>query len=263
MSETVTLITPPIDRTLYSLHPEEDMTERRGHAHQSEYFVFALERTLPDLFVARNMAVYWVPGQMQEPWAGPDILVSRHHPEDEDPSVYLVHQEGPLTFVCEVASRKTRGKEAQRGDETYAQALAVPEHLFIDHERQVLELSVLVNGRYERIMPDEAGRHWSRALGIGFVWESGRRFVRVVTALREVVPTAQEETAQRYEAENRAIEAEARVAAAARQRAEAEARTTEETRQRAEAEARAAELAAEVERLRRRLDDREGGPPSA
>ena len=54
MSDTVTLITPSIDRTLFSLHPEEEMTERRGHDLQLEYFKFALQRTLPDLFVARE-----------------------------------------------------------------------------------------------------------------------------------------------------------------------------------------------------------------
>jgi Uma2 family endonuclease len=248
MSETVTLTTPPIDRSLFSLHPEEEMTERRDHDEQLEYFKFALQRTLPGLFVARNMAVYWVPGQMQEPWAGPDIFVSRTHPREEAPSVYLTYQDGPLAFVCEVASPKTRGREAEKRDETYAQALAVPEHLFIDHERHVLELSGLVNGRYERIAPDAEGRHWSLELGVGFVWQPDGRLVRVVTAIGELVPTAQEETALRYEAEAREWEKE-------RQRAEAEARA-------AEAEARAEALAAEVERLRRALEQREDAPPS-
>jgi hypothetical protein len=262
MSETVTLIPPPLDRGLYSLHPEEEMTERQVHAEQTEYLKFALTRTLPGLYVARNMAVYWVPGQMQEPWAGPDILVSRHHPRDESPSCYLVHQDGPLAFVCEVASPKTRGQEAKRRDETYAQALAVPEHLFIDHERHALELSELVNGRYQRIEPDAAGRHWSRELGIGFVWQDDGRLVRVVMATGELVPTAQEETARRYEAEAREREKE-------RQRAEAEARAADEARQRAEAEARATEaearveaLAAEVERLRREIEAGSEPPPS-
>jgi hypothetical protein len=223
------------------------MTEHRDHALQSEYFVFAVQRTLPDLFVARNLAVYWVPGQMQEPWAGPDIFVSRHAPQDANPSCYLTYKDGPLAFVCEVASPKTRGKEAERRDEIYAQALSVPEHLFIDHERHVLELSKLSNGRYERIAPDREGRHWSRELGIGFVWQHDGRLVRVVTPTGEIVPTAQEETAQRYKAEARAAEAEARAAEEARQRAAAEAHS-------AEVEARAEALAAEVERLRRGLD---------
>jgi Uma2 family endonuclease len=261
VSETATYISLPVDRSLFSLHPEEEMTERRGHAHQSEYFVFALERTLPDLFIARNLAVYWVPDQMQEPWAGPDILVSRQHPAEADPSVYLTYQDGPLAFVCEVASRRTRGKEAERRDETYAQALAVPEHLFIDLQRHVLELSELVNGRYQRIAPDAAGRHWSRELGIGFQWQPDGRRVRVLTALGEVVPTAQEETARRYEAEALAQEEARQRTVEATRAAEAEARAAEETRQRkaaearaTEAEARAAALAAEVERLRRARD---------
>jgi Putative restriction endonuclease len=290
MSEIVAVITPPIDRSLFSLHPEEEMTERQDHAEQLEYFKFALRRTLPDLYVARNMAVYWIPGQMQEPWAGPDIFVSRHHPQEEVPSCYLTYQEGPLAFVCEVASPKTRGKEADRRDKTYAQALTVPEHLFIDLRRHVLELSELVSGRYVRIAPDAAGRHWSRELGIGLVWQPDERLVRVVTATGEVVPTGQEETAQRYEAEAREwqkerqrAEAEARATREARQRAEAETRATDEARQRAEAEARAAAaearaaeesrqraaaeareeaLAAEVARLRREVDAARDVPPS-
>jgi Putative restriction endonuclease len=283
MSETVTLITPPIDRSLFSLHPEEDMTERVGHAEQTEYLKFALSRTLPDLFVARNLAVYWVPNQMQEPWAGPDILASRQRPAEADPSVYLTYQDGPLAFVCEVASRRTRGKEAERRDETYAQALAVPEHLFIDLQRHVLELSALLNRHYERITPDAAGRHWSRELGIGFQWQPDGRLVRVVTPAGEIVPTAQEETARRYEAEAReggqerrrleaearAAEAEARAAEEARQRAEAvarameaEARAAEEARQRMEAEARAEALTAEVARLLREMDAAREVPPS-
>jgi hypothetical protein len=254
MSETVTLITAPVDRSLFSLHPEEEMTERLGHAAQTEYLKFALARALPGLFVARNLAVYWVPGQMQEPWAGPDILVSRHHPPKADASCYLTYEDGPLAFVCEVASPKPRGKEAERRDETYAQALAVPEHLLIDLQRHVLELSELANGRYVRIAPDEAGRHWSRELGIGFQWQRDGRLVRVVTQTGEIISTAQEETARRYEAEARADEEN-------RRRAAAEAQVAEATRRRAEAEARAEALAAEVERLRRATGTNGDAPP--
>jgi hypothetical protein len=160
----------------------------------------------------------------------------------------VTYEDGPLAFVCEVASAKTRGKEAERRDTTYAQALSVPEHLFIDLQRHVLELSELVSGRYERITPDAEGRHWSRELGIGFVWQGDGRLVRVVTATGEIVPTAQEETTRRYEAEAREREKE-------RQRAEAEARAREEARQRAEAEARAAEAEARsAEEARQRAE---------
>src|SRR5262245_61707819 len=72
MSETATPTTPPVDRSLFSLHPEEDLPESLAHSEQVNYFKFALQRTLPDAFVARNMAVYWVPGEYEEPWAGPD-----------------------------------------------------------------------------------------------------------------------------------------------------------------------------------------------
>jgi hypothetical protein len=246
MSETVTPTTPPADRSLFSLHPEEEFPLRLSHDAQLECLKFALECRLPDVFVARNLAVYWVPGELEEPWAGPDIFVSRHHPRDDNPWCYLTYEDGPLAFVLDVASEKTHGREAALRDETYGQALAVPEHLFIDLQRQVLELSELVNGRYQRIPPDAAGCHWSRELGIGFVWQDDGCLVRVVTATGEIVPTAQEETARRYEAEAREWGKE-------RQRAEAEARATE-----AGAEA----LAAEVERLRRALEHPEDVPPS-
>jgi hypothetical protein len=77
-------------------------------------------------------------------------------------------------------------------------------------------------------------------LGIGFEWDRDERLVRVVTAMGEIVPTAQEETARRHEAEARAFEEGS-------QRAEAQARALE-------AEARAEALAAEVERLRHALE---------
>src|SRR5215212_2288883 len=93
------LIVAPEDRTLFDLHPEGEMTERRFHARQTEYFSDALTALFPDYFVARNMGVYWVPGQRQSPYTGPDVLVSRWGPEDEDPSVYLTYEDGPIAFV--------------------------------------------------------------------------------------------------------------------------------------------------------------------
>ena len=93
MSETATL-TQPVDRSRFSLHPEDEMTEPLFHADQLEYFKQALPLLLPGWFVARNLAVYWVPEQFQHPYAGPDILVSRHHPREENASVYLTYEEG-------------------------------------------------------------------------------------------------------------------------------------------------------------------------
>src|SRR6266542_212983 len=118
MSEAVA-VTPREDRSLFSLHPEDEMTEHAFHDRQCGYFTHAFAQALPDWFVARNMAVYWVPGERQQPYAGPDVFVARGHPVDENPSCYLTYEDGPLTLVAEVTSESTRAMETKRRDETY------------------------------------------------------------------------------------------------------------------------------------------------
>jgi hypothetical protein len=259
---TEATITAPADREQFSLHPEDDMTERRSHSTQAGYFDFAFSQVLPGMFVARNLAVYWVPGQREHPYAGPDVLVSRYHPPEPDPTVYLTYEEGPLTLVVEIASHKTRRREKKRRDEVYAAALQVPVYLFIDIPRHVLDLRELVAGKYEPVQPDSEGRYWSRELGIGFAWQADGKLVRVLTPDGRIVPTDQEEVALRAAAEERAeaererAEAERERAEAERERAEAEHRRAEVERERAEAERERAEaLAAEVERLRLMLGE--------
>jgi Uma2 family endonuclease len=223
MAEAVTLILA--DRKQFSLHPKDDMTESLYHGVQAVYFVEAFGQALPDLFAARNLAVYWVPGHRKHPYAGPDVLVSRFHPRQADPTVYLTYEDGPLTLVVEIASEKTRAKEKKKRDETYAQGLQVPEYLFVDFERHILELHELVAGMYEPVRPDSEGRLWSRELGVGFVWQEDGRLVRVLRPDGTVIPTRTEMEALLASVEER-VEAE-------RQRAEA--------------------LAAELERLRRAM----------
>lgn len=227
------------NRELFSLHPEVDVTERLSHDAQAGYFKFAFIQVLPGMFVARNLAVYWVPGQLKFPYAAPDVLVSRFHPPDPDPTVYLTYEDGPLSLVVEIASHKTRRREPKRPDEVYAAVLQVPVYVFVDIPRQVLDLRELREGKYERVALDAQGRVWSGVLGIGFAWQADGRLVRVLTPDGRVVPTEQEEVALRAAAEERA-EAERERAAVERERADAE-------RERADA------LAAEVARLRRAM----------
>ena len=75
MSETAVI--PRAERTRFSLHPEEDLTETPPHRRQVVYLEANIQRELPDLFVGANLGVYWVPGQFVEPWVGPDVLVSQ------------------------------------------------------------------------------------------------------------------------------------------------------------------------------------------
>jgi Uma2 family endonuclease len=217
------LVTPPYaDRQLFSLHEEEELTEVTPHRRQVVYFETNLQIALPDRFVGANMGVYWVPGQHEEPWAGPDVFVAARPPtRDPLPRVWLVWEDGPLQFVAEIASEKTRRLERRKREETYQDALAVPECLYVDLDRHQLELWRLQTGKYRRVR-EEGGRLYSEELGVWFGWDPGAKFVRIWSVDGRMLPTEQEREQQ----------------------------LQEEQRLRQEAEARAAALAAELERLR-------------
>lgn len=95
-----------------------------------------------------------------------------------------------------------------------------------------------MHGRYEEVPPGPDGTVWSESLRVRFGYD-GEGFLRVYTPDGEMLRTHAEENA-RAEAE-------------AQRRAEAEQRAATEARQRAEAEQKLAEMAAEVDRLRRQL----------
>ncbi len=260
MGEPTTL-TPVTDRSPFSLHPEEWVTQRDSHDEQTYYFKYGLRLLLPDCFVARDLGVYWVPGQTQYPWIGPDNFVSRHQPRVVDPKVWLTYEDGPLALVIEVASDATRSNEEEKRH-TYARELQVPEYLYVDLQQGELWLGRLAGGEYERLEPDAAGRLWSAQFRAGFAWDEDERFVRLVAPDGSLVAAPLEEVARREEAEERELVAEER-AVRAIQRAEqqaararqAAARAEQEAARRAAAEEQARELAAEVERLRQRLGE--------
>jgi hypothetical protein len=224
------LVAPPyVDRQLFSLHEEEDVTEITAHRRQVAYLETSLRLLLPDRFVGANLGVYWVPGQYQEPWAGPDVLVGARSARVPLPRVWVVWEDGPLQFVAEVASEKTRRLERKKRQEIYQAALAVPECLYIDLDRRQLELWRLDAGKYRRVR-EQNGRLQSEELGVWFGWDLTAEFVRIWDEKGRMLPTPEEQREQL---------------------AEAEQRVTEEARLRQEAEERAAALAAELERLRR------------
>ena len=263
MGEPTTL-SPVTDRSPFSLHPEDWVPQPDSHDEQTAYFKHGLRLLLPDCFVARDLGVYWVPGQMQFPYIGPDNFVSRRKPRVADPKVWLTYEDGPLALVIEVASDATRDKEEEKR-KTYAEVLQVPEYVYLDLHQGELRLGRLVDGRYEWVEPDAEGRLWSEQFKVGFVWEEGKRFVRLVAADGTIVAAPLEEVARREEAERGQRAAEGQAAREARRAARAERRAAQEAAGRAAAEQQARELAAEVERLQRLLEERgrpgNGAPP--
>lgn len=245
-----------VDRRLFSLHEEEDVVEIRPHRRQVVYIETNLQIHLPDRYVAANMGVYWVPGKYREPWTGPDVFVAARPPNEPVERVWAVYEDGPLQFVAEVASDRTRRGERKKREETYREALAVPEYLYIDLDRRQLELWRLDAGEYRRVRA-VADRLHSEQLGVSFGWDPEAVFVRIWDGEGRMLPTGAERQQQLWDAEERVAQEqrlrqeEQRLRQAEqRLRQELEQRAAEEGQARREAEERAASLAAELERLR-------------
>jgi Uma2 family endonuclease len=68
--------------------------------------------------------------------------------------------------VIEVASDAIRHKEDDKR-KTYAQVLQVPDYVYVDQYQGELRLGRLVNGQYEWVTPDAAGRLWSEQFKVG------------------------------------------------------------------------------------------------
>lgn len=209
------------DRELFSLHEEEDVVEVPPHRLQVAYFETSLRLALRDRYVGANMGVYWVPGQLQEPWTGPDLLVASR-PRRDPPRVWLTYEDGPLQFVAEVASDRTRRGERKKREEIYRDALAVPEALYVDLDRHQLELWRLKAGDYSRVRA-VGGRLYSGQLDMWFGWDPERALVRIWDQQGRMLPTPEE----------------------------MESDLERERELRMAAEQRTAELSAEIERLRR------------
>jgi Uma2 family endonuclease len=201
--------TPRADRAVFSLHPEEEVVEVPRHRRQIIYLETNLRSELPDRFVGANMGVYWVPGQHESPWIGPDIFVAPRPPVDPDPRVYLIWEDGPIEFVAEVASRRTRRGERRKRERIYRVELQVPEYLYIDLERRRLELWRLSEGAYRQVAERES-RLYSQELGLWFGWGSGVPFVRIWATDGRLLPTYEEvkQRAREAEAHAAALEAE-------------------------------------------------------
>jgi Uma2 family endonuclease len=237
------LLAPVSDDSLYSLHPEEDVTESDAHRHQVVYLETNLRALLRDRYVGANLAVYWIPGQYEEPWVGPDVLVTQPTTRREPRRVHRVWEQDPIAFVAEVASPRTRRKEPEKRETYYRVDLAVPEYLYIDLDRRTLELWRLRDGEYHRV-PEVEGRLQSQELSVSFGWDPEQQFVRIWTAGGEMLLTMEEGMLV-----SEKLRRDAREAEAARRAAERRART--QAAERRSAEARVAELEAELERLRR------------
>jgi len=215
------------EHALYPIHEEDTVVQGPKHARQCVYLYSVLDTHRPDLWVNRDICLYWEPGNFQR-YRAPDITVIDCPRPADPPNVYLAWQDPALLFVAEVASEATRGEDLDAKLRDYEQNLRVPEYLFVDPEFRDRRLWRMVEGSYHLVEPDAEGRVWSANVGVGFGYD-GDGFLRAYDAAGSMLLSHTETTF----------------------RAEEEARLrAEEARRRIEAEEEVARLRAELERLR-------------
>jgi Uma2 family endonuclease len=201
----------------------------------------------PQVYVASNMFIYYVPGDRLRHVA-PDVFVVRGIPKVQSPERrrYLVWEEGKgPDLAIEVTSASTREEDLDDKFQIYQDTLKVQEYFLYDPFAEYLKPPLqgyrLLKGRYERIKPVK-GRLPSKVLGLHL--ENGRGLLRLYDpAAGKWLPTPQE---AREQAEIARQQAEA-----AHRQAEAAHWQAEAARQQAETEI--SRLQQELEALRRKL----------
>lgn len=212
----------------------------------------------PDVYVSGDLLLFYEEGNKRRHVA-PDVFVVFGVPKRRRLN-YLLWAEGKgPDVVIEVTSKTTRREDQTKKRSLYQDVLRVPEYFQIDPTQDYLKPPLqgdrLVEGVYEPIEPVD-GRLPSAVLGLHLerVGE-GLHLIDPATGQR-LLPGREQVVEVRAEAGRRVAEADRRVAEA---QAEAEREVAEA---RAEAERKAAEaeqLRRELEAMRRRLDERDGG----
>jgi Uma2 family endonuclease len=213
-------------------------------------------RNDPDVYVAGNMLFYYEQGNPAE-FKVPDIFVVKGIAKHDRRVYKLWEEKAAPCVVFEITSRSTRLDDLGTKRALY-EMLGVREYYLFDpldeYLRPRLQGYKLVAGMYQPVKPSLDGSLLSRELGL--VLRADGKLLRLVDPTTgEPLPTLDEAVNQIEDALETA-RAEMRRAQLEAQRAEVEAQRAEAEAQRANAaETRSAQLEAEIERLRRLLDE--------
>ncbi|CAN5886740.1 hypothetical protein BH23PLA1_BH23PLA1_26330 [soil metagenome] len=239
----------------------------------------------PDVYVAADMFLYYERGQPSS-CVCPDCMVIFGVEKDDRPSFKVWEEGGTIpSVVVEITSEKTYRVDLQRKKAVYA-ALGVAEYYLFDPLGERLERPFLgfqlEGGEYQARPPEPDGGLDSPTLNLRIVPEGTTlRLINLqtgqplLTGLEKNLALQQEarrleEERQRREGEQRLRVEEQRLRVEEqrlrveeqRLREEEQRRRVEEQRLRVEEQRRAEQLAAEVERLRALLNQRDAGTES-
>ncbi len=250
------------ERVLYPIHEEDSVVQDDRHDRQARHLADVVEVQRPDLWVMHDVPLYWIPENKQR-YRAPDLSVIGGRRPEGNIRVYLAWVDPPPLLVGEIASVETRELDLNDRFADYQAGLRVPEYLFADPPEAAPRFWRLVDGSYRAVEPDADGRVWSEAVGVGFGYGEND-FLRVYDRATGRLLPSHAERKQREEqevylrglAEEQARQERERAETEITRRVAAEQRAQREAQQRVEAERRLAEMAIELERLRRREGDR-------
>jgi Uma2 family endonuclease len=184
-----------------------------------------------DVWVGSNFFLYYEEGNPRARMA-PDVLLATGVRKWDRQCYQTWQEEGELSLVVEVTSKKTRRKDQEIKKPLY-ERLGVEEFLLFDPFAEYLWPPLqgfqLLRGSYQPIQPKADGSLRSLTTGLWFKPE-GQRLRLLTTAMGEPILWSDELRAALAKAEARAASAEARAAeeSVARQAAEERVRALEE-----------------------------------
>src|SRR5262249_27280712 len=129
---------------------------------------------VPDIYVWFNMLFYFVQGDPRASVA-PDVFLIRGVDKTRERRVYKVWEEGRApSWICEVTSKSTRDEDVVTKKGVY-ERLGVEEYFLFDPLGEYLKPRFqgyrLVGGRYQGLVPEQAGSLLSRTTGLRLVPE--------------------------------------------------------------------------------------------
>jgi Uma2 family endonuclease len=155
----------------YPYSDGKPMAESDLHRDEMTYLIRALDRryrTTPDVYVAGNLFLYYVPGDRKAVVA-PDVFLVKGVPRGKRKSFLLWKEGRGPCFVIEVTSESTRDEDLNTKKSLY-QRLEVEEYFLHDPLSEYLNPSLqgfrLHDGRYRRIAIEPDGTLVSRMTGL-------------------------------------------------------------------------------------------------
>lgn len=207
--DTSSIVAPPGD--LYSEPPLESYL----HLVQMILLFESLElfwQDRDDFFAAGNLSVYFSLRQLEaKHFRGPDFFVVLGTERRPRKSWMVWEEDGKYpNVIVEVLSESTEAIDRCLKKQIYQDVFRTPDYFWFDPDTLELAGFHLVDGRYEPLAPDAAGRLWSAQMDLSLGVHEGKLWL--FTREGELLPAAKELAARVALAEQRTTLAEQRAA---------------------------------------------------